>query len=69
MARPLSDKDLEFAENMTARALFIQNRCKNLILLLNDSDAIGLVLEIYHKANLIRTSTIAWKDNHKETVQ
>jgi hypothetical protein len=69
MARPLSDKDLEFAENMTARALFIQNRCKNLILLLNDSDAIGLVLEIYHKANEIRTSTIAWKDNHKETVQ
>jgi hypothetical protein len=70
MARPIGDSDLQFTEDIKAGAIFIAHRCKNLVYLIDDPDALEIVLAIYQKANVIRTSTIAWeadkrrKNNH-----
>lgn len=69
MARPIGDNDLEFIEDTAARAIYISRRCKNLVFLIDDPDALEIVLDIHKTANRIRTASIAWRNSKKEKSQ
>lgn len=66
MARPIGDADLQFTEDVKANAIAIASRCRNLVFLIDDPDALEIVLFICQKANRIRTLTIGWERNKKE---
>jgi hypothetical protein len=66
MARPIGDTDLQFTEDVKANAIAIASRCRNLVYLIDDPDALEIVLFIYQKANRIRTLTVEWETNGGE---
>jgi len=69
MSKParLPNNELEFLERTIGASLTIISRCKNLAYLTDDPEELEIILTILKNAQFIRSATITWLDNRKES--